>query len=588
MKNIIKAMEERLTESDKKLLRSIYAPTVLETPLSDSRADVCILPTGEIRSYGSLVGDRRFDGTDLTDFAYLSSFDCGLSWKPVICDSRCMGACTMVEDGHYVKLRTEKDGTFALLSDKGPDDTEYRSVKVSDNRYFDIFLPVRSAFSKRIWATAQRRLGDPRTVPAFFYSDDFGENWSVTELSPLPVQEVVFPHKGPRWSIGCGVEPYAVELSEDEMMMILRNSTDAFYKCYSHDGGKNWSEPVPSEFYGDATTAFLLRLTDGRVITFWNNTKPLSELNHKKQSPPLDKDILEGVWEDGFTNRDAAHAAITTDGGKSWIGYREILLNDVRTAVDFRSAGGIARRLNGEGKMDFDRDKSVHQFQAFELPYGKILVSAGQNPVSRKLLLFDVQWLFETERKESFLAGLGSVSYHSLLKSVAGSTMSEECNGHCSFNRIPGAVMMQDPERLKHEAVLIEKHHDEKRLSDVCGVVWNFPVSKKGKVTAEIKLIEKSVRITLSDRWYNPCDPYAGLLSPFFFELDTDDIGTDFVRLEAEYDTEKGRATVKADGSFVYYVDMRGSCPAGISYIMVQCAADGDSKGLYLRLLEKE
>ena len=116
----------------------------------------------------------------------------------------------------------------------------------------------------------------------------------------------------------------------------------------------------------------MLRLSDGRILNFWNNTRPLPELDHEKQTPPVAETVKDGTWEDVFTNRDVAHAAISSDKGENWTGVRELYLNGIRNNADFRYVGGVLYSL----------DKSVHQFQAFELPFNKILVSVGQNPVS--------------------------------------------------------------------------------------------------------------------------------------------------------------------------------------------------------------
>lgn len=53
---------------------------------------------------------------------------------------------------------------------------------------------------------------------------------------------------------------------------------------------------------------------------------------------------------------------------------RELALNGVRNAADFRVKGGSKSSI----------DKSVHQFQALELSFGKILVSYGQNAIARR------------------------------------------------------------------------------------------------------------------------------------------------------------------------------------------------------------
>ena len=84
-------------------------------------------------------------------------------------------------------------------------------------------------------------------------------------------------------------------------------------------------------------------------------------------SEKLSEDEKRGVWEDVFTNRDANCVAVSEDDGKSWFGFRELNLNSLRNTCDFRSSGS-----NASG-----RDKSVHQFQALELPMHKVLVQVG-------------------------------------------------------------------------------------------------------------------------------------------------------------------------------------------------------------------
>ena len=53
--------------------------------------------------------------------------------------------------------------------------------------------------------------------------------------------------------------------------------------------------------------------------------------------PELWEPELEGRAETVFTNRDALHAAISEDDGKTWIGFREVALDPIRNRADFRS-----------------------------------------------------------------------------------------------------------------------------------------------------------------------------------------------------------------------------------------------------------
>lgn len=584
----LSAMEKRLSDDQKDMLKRIYEPQVVGVPLEDSRKAVCVMPDGEIRAYGILYVQveisRQKELYDGEQRAYLSSTDCGLSWSVKYADGEMTECLYVPEKDIYISSayfnNEKRKGLYAMISKTGPGDKNPEYIKIVDDEiYFDMFLPQKSEYSDRIWFTSQSRSNMCYGTPIYVYSDDFGKSWNIVRL-PIPkMQEVIYPHKGMRWCHCCGSEPHAVELSRDKMMVIIRNSTDFFYCSYSYDGGETWTEPEPSVFHGTATTAYLLKLSNGKTVAFWNNTQPLSELRHAKQLMPPEsrKDLCDGKWEDVFTNRDINHAAITDDDGESWTGFRELYLSAIRNNADYRYVG---KEKSG--------DKSMHQFQALELPYGKILVSMGQHEMSRKLVIFDVNWLYETSRREDFLYGLSNISTHVYLKSISGTT-SGYFNGHCAWNRTNGAVMMPDPDGTMLDCVLISKHHDSRLFNDIQGVVWNFPASKQGCVKTEIKLLEKRVRISLADHWFNPCDEYCGALSQFTFELDTDDINSVFTKIAIKYDTEKGFAQVfdETAGRLIFGVKMSGEAKCGLSYIIVQCATDGDSEGVYLRMLEK-
>ncbi len=574
MHGYIKAIQDRLNEDQTRALKEVFEPTVVGVPLADSRRDVCILPDGEIRSYERLHG--KTISQEVTQ--YLASHDGGISWVTKYSHGA-MNACTYIEQADVYLSVADKyshkvEGFWCLRSKLGPDDSDPQWIKISDDDYYDSFLPVGSSFSDRVWITAQKW---GTCTPTFFYSDDFGLTWSISEVSLNAEFELVPPHKGLRWCKGSGSEPYAVELSPNKMMMIIRTPTDQFYQSFSCDGGESWTEAVPSTFYGTNTTAFLLRLSDGRVVTFWNNTKPLPEVDHTTQQP-FSEGVANGTGEDAFTNRDAAHAAISDDGGDSWIGYREILLNEIRNNSDFRYRGGVGS----------SNDKSVHQFQAFELPFNKVLVSVGQNVASRRFVIFDIDWLYQQSAKEDFLTGLNKVSTQVYVKSLSGHTAHIAGNGHCAWNRTHGAVLMPDPDGGYGEMLLVSKHRDERLMYDIEGVVWNFPMSRKGTVKVQLKLIEKSIRFILTDRWYNPCDEYAGVQSPLCFEVSTKDIGSDMAKLSVEYDIDKELARVYFEDAVLFDVKMTQECPTGISYLMLQCACDGDSKGAYIKSMEKQ
>ena len=147
--------------------------------------------------------------------------------------------------------------------------------------------------------------------------------------------------------------------------------------------------------------------------------------------------------------------------------------------------------------------------------------------------------------------------------------------------------MMPDPLGEPFEALSVSKHHDERLISDIGGACWNFPMAKKGRVSICMYLAEKQARFILSDRWYNVCDPYAATQSPFWFELDNIDIGDGYAKVTIDFDTLQKEGTVYIDDKFLFKIKMTADCTVGISYLILQCATDGDSKGFYIKSLEK-
>ena len=76
--------------------------------------------------------------------------------------------------------------------------------------------------------------------------------------------------------------------------------------------------------------------------------------------------------EDVFTNRDANHAALP-GRRQTWRGFRKFC-STIRNDSDFRTSGGKGEAL----------DKSIHQFQALEMPWWKDFASCGQHKYARR------------------------------------------------------------------------------------------------------------------------------------------------------------------------------------------------------------
>lgn len=571
----IQQMEKRLNAEERQMLQKIYAPQVVGVPVSDARAYVCVMPDGEIRCYGKAY---QTESQPQGENVYLSSTDCGLSWKMHFAKGT-MGAATFFPEWDlWVKCAPpdeNRKGTYVMTSRIGPDDETPDYIKISDSCFVNTFLPQKAAVGNRIFFTTHQQDANLRFPGCFVYSDDTAKSFHLSYLPSPPQQEVVYPHKGVRWSIANGTEPNGCEINGKQLRVLLRNSTDCFYQTTSEDGGKTWSPAELSPFQGCNTTPFMLRLSDGRILVFWNNTRPLPEQDHSRQRLAKPS-VCSGRCEDFFTNRDAAHAAISEDGGAHWTGARELFLNDIRNRADFRYFGSPLTSL----------DKSVHQFQAIELPFHKVLVALGQNEAARRFVIFDVDWLYENGRYEDFYEGLANVSTQVYLKSMVGHTFR---NGHCAYNRTNGAVKAMDPTDTAWEVVQLSRIDDPRLVSPIQGLVWNFPAAIQGEITTELYLSEDAVNISLNDCWTNPCDAYAPEFSLFSFHLDKKHLHRgSWHKVRFTFDLDARIARMYIDGTFIAEKSMTHDYSIGLSYINIQCDAPRVSEGVYVRTLEKK
>ncbi len=318
-----------------KHLDHIFEPTVVAAPPFDAFVGLAQLPSGEIRHY---------DHRPSAEF-YIASSDNGLNWDTVkIEKGKLFADVQNPNTGEYIRLDDVPGKGFAAIVVKNHGQ-ENQSVETfptgfPEGKYIMVKPPVFVNDNKRI--VVLTHLGDnfaaEKDKGSFaFYSDDNGRTWKRSHALQAPYHKAGGFHKGIRWNHGA-VEPTMVELKNGKLWMLLRTGQDYHYESFSEDFGETWTKPVPSKFYATITMPTLHRLKDGRILLLWNNTTPLPE-----------KETANGVWEDVFTNRNALHAAISSDEGQTWTGFREIYLDPFRNATDFGSLEGM--------------DKSSHQTQ---------------------------------------------------------------------------------------------------------------------------------------------------------------------------------------------------------------------------------
>lgn len=580
MNNYLKIIEENLSDNDKALLERIYAPEVVTIPPCDASRSMCVTPDGEIRIYGAF---GKTHPEDVGNMVYSSSKDCGLSWKThLITDENVLGCAGYnPQTGRYIacypnEYRPDldknfgKSGTWAILNDEGYDSTNNRFVKISDDKVLVLKLPFYLESCNRWFIIGQYQYPhNTNVIIVVFYSDDDGETWTENRLEEEPlVYEVKPPHKGIRWQ-NYYCEPSIVELSDGELVMMIRTTMDYHYTCRSKDKGETWSKPEQSVFHGTNTMPILQKLSDGRILFFWCNTQLLPEIDQKNVFPPLTEDDLLGNGEDVFTNRDANHLAVSEDDMKTWTAIRELYLNPIRNNSDFRSIGGVD-----------SRDKSVHQGQILELPYNKVMIHFGQNISARKVVIFDLDWLYEKERYENFRFGTSNVSTQMYIHSNLGNY--KGFSGHCAYNRTHGAMLAPDPDGNYEEALRVCRVEDERLVYKKQGVVWNFPASAEGKVEIRLQVVGSGVSISLTDHWYNPVDEEIKNEAHVNFNVDKKCGWTDVV---INYSPEKAEIFI---GDEKYTKEINLPAPLGLMYLHIQTLAEEeDMQGTFIKSLRK-
>ena len=369
-------------------IEDVYEPIITGVPPSNAFRNLVRLTDGTIRCYG-------FQGTVKEPRpVYLESADSGLTWtlhslppETILPGYRSVdevvaptpGVPSPYSGDHYYLWSGPNTPLSVYRSTTGIDGP-YVATQIASQRGAMMRLPLFLKARRRVIVPTSVYCDDGVSRPAVALSDDDGRTWSLSVLETIDEHPVEWPHQGVRWQNRV-TEPTVAELSDGTLWMLLRTSTDYHYEAFSYDGGETWTRPRQSRFL-PRSPCRRSSPRDGRLLLLWNNTTPLPERNHDRlpEDDPRTPHIKAGTMEDVFTNRDAFHAAISEDDGRTWIGFRELLLNPARNSGDFAtSEGGPAVSL----------DKSVHQAQAIELPHGKILVAVGQHPACRRLLVFD-------------------------------------------------------------------------------------------------------------------------------------------------------------------------------------------------------
>lgn len=367
------------------------------------------------------------------------------------------------------------------------------------------------------------------------YSDDQGKTW---QRSPSKLTSPC--HDGFNGANYGACEPVLIQLKDGRVWMLMRTQDGFLYESFSEDGAE-WSDAQPSRFHSSNSPAYLIRLGDGRIVVFWNNAEH-----------------CQRVGKDGvYSGRDALHAAISSDEGETWRGFREVYRDPTR---------------NASPPKDGDRG-TAYPHATLAAEGKKILLVSGQGSNLRHRFLIDPNWLLETKQTETFANGIDA--WH-LYKGVGKPA-------RWWRDRVQGPQLI--PHSDKPDAkVLHIRRPDE---NDADGAVWNFPAGKNGKIVLRLKAQEGFAggQISLGDRMFDPCDDKGEELACHTLTLPIKPGAWHELSLEW---TEEYCVSI-LDGEPLNTTEARFAYPNGLSYLRLRStAASVDAAGFLVESVKAE
>lgn len=302
-----------------------------------------------------------------------------------------------------------------------------------------ILLPF-SCLTDRTWSNRGEGL-DAFTFRGQFdstlvYSDDGGNTWTWPPVRlKAPTPDIVSAYGA--------VEPVVIEMRDGRVWMLIRTQQGRFYESFSPDGAV-WTAPMPSRIVSSDSPGGIVRLTDGRLMLFWNN-------------------CLRYPY--AYGGRQVLHAAVSTDDGQTWQGYREVARDP------FRDVPPPPRGDHG----------TAYPFP-IALQDGRAVFVTGQGEGRVLCKVVDPAWLTETRQEEHFAEGLESWSLFGT----------------------KGVALVPHPDRP--DAQVLRLRHEETGWP-ACAV-WNYPACAAGSIRLRIKIQRESsgVSIGITDHFSTPFD----------------------------------------------------------------------------------
>jgi len=397
------------------------------------------------------------------------------------------------------------------------------------------------------WVAGQSTLPWGTNISTVLYSDDRGVTWTLADVKLVAPTYAGYP--GSNYG---AIEPAVVELEQDgQLYMLLRTETGFQYESYSTDNGTTWATARPSRFHTYNGPALLKDLPGNRILVVWNNSDNIPKFGGK------------GV----YGGRDALHAAISDDFGKTWQGFREIHRDLMRNDTPPRSGDRGTAYANSAIGVD-----------------GKIMLITGQGEGRRHIVSLDPEWLTAKHHRSDFSNGLDE--WH-VFKHF----------GAVEFywrDRTAGPVLVPHPTNPKAKVLHIRRP-DEKEAD---GAVWNFPNGRSGTLRVRIMLNKGfgGGNLALTDRFFNPSDSHGERLAMFSLPIAADGRLGDggpvmtagrWYNLTLTWDIENKACNVEVDGTHALTLPLRHGTLNGLSYLRLRSMATSmDAAGYFIESVE--
>ncbi|OHB77117.1 MAG: hypothetical protein A2W31_14260, partial [Planctomycetes bacterium RBG_16_64_10] len=362
------------------------------------------------------------------------------------------------------------------------------------------------------------------------YSDDGGHTWH--QSSAQLTAPCVDGYNGANYG---ACEPTVLQLADGRLWMLIRTQTGRLYESFSGDGAE-WSPASPAPFCSSDSPAWLVGLPDRRIVLMWNNCENTARVNG------------EGV----YTNRDALHAAISDDDGRTWHGYREICRDPFRNEPPPQQG-----------------DRGTAYPYAVATGDGTILCITGQGHGRRNMLRIDPRWLDETEQEENFAGGLDGWSVFTAYGAPV----------RWWRNRKQGAQLVDHPTQAGAKCLHVRRADPD----PPDGAVWNFPAGRQGRITLKLLLSEgcAGASIALADRFIQPTDEVGEQQILFTLPISGNGELPGGARLETNrwysvelaWDLQTGQCRALADGRPVAELTQAHDNLGGVSYLRLRSTA---------------